>query len=104
MQAQAFRYAARLNSLLTTGWVLCYGGAMLEHFFSNVVAVLAHTKTHATLMSEHGVYTYQGTTGFYEGWALSSSDEVENGITLMQQSLALLEAKNVAAFVPYYVG
>jgi predicted ATPase len=101
MQAQAFSYAAKLNRPLTTGWVLCYAGAMLDQFSGNVAAVLAHTKTHAALMVEHGMNTYQGIMGFYEGWTMASSDEVENGIAFMQRGLALLEAKNVVAHRPH---
>jgi len=103
MQAQAFSYAAKLNHIVTTGWVLCYAGVILEQFFTNVAAVSAHTKTHATLMAEHGMNTYQGVMGFYEGWAMASSDEVEKGIALMQRSLALLEAKNVASHRPHFL-
>jgi class 3 adenylate cyclase/predicted ATPase len=103
MQAQAFSYAAKLNHIVTTGWVLCYAGVILEQFFTNVAAVSAHTKTHATLMAEHGMNTYQGVMGFYEGWAMASSEEVEKGIALMQRSLALLEAKNVASHRPHFL-
>jgi len=39
--------------------------------------------------------------GFYEGWTMASSDEVEKGIAFMQRGLALLEAKNVVAHRPH---
>jgi hypothetical protein len=51
-------------------------------------------------MSEHGVYVMMA---FYEGWAMSSSNGVDSGIALMQQGLALLEAKNVALLIPHYM-
>jgi hypothetical protein len=73
---------------------------ILDQFYSNAAAVLAHTKTHTTLMSEHGVYVMMA---FYEGWAMSSSNGVDSGIALMQQGLALLEAKNVALLIPHYM-
>ena len=82
LKAEVFSFAAKLNRILTTGWVLCYAGVILEQFFSNVAAVSAHAKTHATLMAEHGMNTYQGVMGFYEGWAIASSGEVEKGIAL----------------------
>jgi predicted ATPase/class 3 adenylate cyclase len=103
MQAQAFRRAAELNNLLTTGTVRVNAGVRLEQLFGNVAAVLKHAETLAALMSEHGITTWRGVTGFYKGWAVSSSDGVENGIALMQQGLAMLEARNAVMQTPYFM-
>jgi predicted ATPase len=54
-------------------------------------------------MSEHGINTWQGMSGFFKGWAMATRDGAENGITFMQQALGLLDAKNVGIHVPYFM-
>jgi predicted ATPase len=103
MQAQAFCRAAELNTVLGTGTVHVNAGVRLEQLFGNVAAVLMHAEALAALMSEHGVTTWRGVTGFYKGWAVSSSDGAENGIALMQQGLAILEARNAVMQSPYFM-
>jgi predicted ATPase len=101
--AQALGHALRLNHVFTIGWVHIVGGAQLEQLFGNVGGVMAHTEAYSKLMSEHAIYTFQGFMTFYKGWALSSYDGSEVGIALMQQGLALLDAKNVVNQVPYFM-
>ena len=71
--------------------------------FGNVPAVMAHTKVLDALVSEHGFKTYEEFRRFCKGWAVSSSGSIKNGIAVMLRSLALLEARNVAVYIPYFM-
>jgi predicted ATPase len=102
-QAQVFAYAAELNHVTTTAWAHFVAGVQLDQLFGKLAAVLAHTQILDALMTEHGIRTWQGMTTFYKGWAVSSFDEMQNGIALMHQALTLLEIKNVANHVPYFM-
>jgi hypothetical protein len=102
-KAQAFKRAAKLNHRFTTIWVHCIAGAQLGVISGNAPAVLSHTDVLDALSSDHGIKTFEAVTRFYKGWALASSDNVENGIAFMQQGLALKEATNSMLYIPYYM-
>jgi predicted ATPase len=103
MQAQAFSHAADLKQIMTTGYVRFHAGVQLEQLFGNVSAMLTHTKVLDALFLEHGINTWQGMSRFFKGWAAAKRDGDENGITLMQQALSLLDAKNVGIHVPHFM-
>jgi predicted ATPase/class 3 adenylate cyclase len=108
MQKQALRYAADLNHVFTNFWVHWAAGVQLEQLFGNTAAVLVHADVLDALLLEHGVKTWwmsggwsDGIATFYRGWAIASDGDA-GGIALMQRGLAILEAKNIACYQPYY--
>jgi class 3 adenylate cyclase/tetratricopeptide (TPR) repeat protein len=103
MQRQAFSRAAELDHDYTTAWVHAWAGAELEQLFGNAGAVLAHTKIAEDLSSKHGIRQNEGMTTICKGWALSSSDEPENGMALIQQGIDHLDSKRVAWQRPYWL-
>jgi predicted ATPase len=102
-QAQVFTHAATLNDVFTTGWVHFVAGVQLDQLFGNVAAVLGHSLILDALLTEHGIKSYEAMAVFYKGWTASSSDELQNGIALMHRGLTLIEAKNAANHIPYFM-
>jgi class 3 adenylate cyclase/tetratricopeptide (TPR) repeat protein len=102
-KAQAFKRSAEVNHAFTTSWVHCIAGAQLGMISGNAPEVLSHTDVLDAHSSEHGIKAWRGFSTFFRGWALSSSSNPQSGIPLMQQAIAIQEAKNVVLAVPYYM-
>ena len=80
MQARAVSRAAELSHVATTAMVQCLAGALLEQLFGNAPRVLAHTKVHEDLSSEHKIKAYEGVTTFFKGWAMESANRLSTAI------------------------
>jgi len=95
-QAQALRSDFGLSGAL-------YFKALLHQFQQEPAAAEAESKAALTLARQKGFSLLKACTTIVYGWALAKQDQVESGLILIRQGLAILRETQALVWFPYFL-
>ena len=102
---EASRYAAGLQHANTTGHVLCHGGGgELAHLLRDVPATRGYAEAVITLAAEHDMPMWRGYGLVLQGWVLAEESQLDEGMSLVRQGIAELDALSTVFHRSYHLG
>jgi adenylate cyclase len=96
---KAFKQARELEHPLTLADVLCYGGCVLNAMFRNISALQESAEELLRTSEELGFASWKANGTGYLGYSIAMTGRVEEGITKLQEAIALRKSRNSRCYL-----
>ena len=103
LAVEALHYAEELNQANLTAHVRTYAAAGLDELLGETLAVRGHAEAIVARADQHSLHYWRVTGLFLQGWAIAQHGPVEEGLTLMRQSLIGRSAMGVSWYHVRYL-